>query len=550
MSLPQGITAKPLTVWPNRHENFEQPLTPGASFKLQLPALATAGERYQQTTKNMQWLIGQAIAGGFALRAIGNNWSFTKVGVSDGGIIDTVSLKQTKALNNTMVAPAYLAAGKSAKNLFLTQCGMKVLELETILEARGKSLRASGASNAQTIAGALSTGTHGAAYKFGAVQDQVVGLHLVCGPNRHVWLERASYPVAGDALLDWMGQPEVLRNDELFNAVLVSFGSFGFIHGVLLETEDLFWLKGYSKNQLRYDAPLKKAMTALDFSDLSGPGPNQLNLPMPEPGFDSYHFQVIVNPHQFDLDDPGASPTAYVRLLYKAAQKPIADQPMPNSPDFTYGDSTLGLIQTVLDRIGPAAPLLVPPLVNQLYPLILEDTNGVVGTMSEFFGNSNIRGKASSAAIGVSAENSVAALEEIIRLHRRDRHRPFPGVVALRWVRKTPALLGFTRFETTCVIELDGVTSDLTNDFFRQVWNRLEEIGISYTMHWGKINFDLTEPRLRAAYSPSVVDSWLLARQQLLDAPTRAVFTNEFMRQCGLDRTIPMLAPAPSPILV
>jgi hypothetical protein len=539
MSIPPGVVPKPLTEWPNRHENFVQRLTPRASFKLQLPNLPTAAERYQQTTANLQWLIGHAIQEGFTMRALGNNWSFTKVGMSDGGIIDTVSLKQTKILNSNMVAPAYLAAGKSADNLFFTQCGMKVLELENILEARGKSLRASGASNAQTIAGAFSTGTHGAAYRFGAVHDQVVGLHLVCGSNRHVWLERESYPVASDSLLAWMGQPETIRNDDLFNAVLVSFGSFGIIHGVLLEVEDLFWLKGYSQKRIAYDANLKKAMTQLDFSGLVQP----MSLPTPQPGFEPYHFQIIVNPHQFDSTGAQSERGAYVRILYKATQKPDAEQDMPPTGDFTYGDSTMGLIQTILDRIGPFAPHLVPPMVNLLYPQALEDTNGVVGTMSEFFGNTNIRGKATSAAIGVSAGNSTTVLEEIVRMNAG---HPFPGVLGLRWVKKTPALLGFTRFPVTCVIELDGVTSDLTNDFLQRLWDRLDAMGIAYTMHWGKVNFGLTETRVRAMYGNGSVDNWLRARQQLLDAPTRAVFTNAFMQQCGLDKAaIPIAPPSP-----
>lgn len=541
MSIPTGVVPKLLTEWPNRHENFVQPLTPGASFKLQLPNLPTARERYQQTTANIQWLIGEAIRTGFSLRAMGNNWSFTKVGVSDGGIVDTVSLKQTKIITNTMVDPAYLAAGKSAGNLFFTQCGMKVLELETILEARGKSLRASGASNAQTIVGALSTGTHGAAYRFGAVHDQVVGIHLVCGPDRHVWLERASYPVAGNTLLDWMGQPEVRRDDDLFNAVLVSFGSFGIIHGVLLETEDLFWLKGYSQKQIPYKADLKKAMTELDFMGLT----QAMSLPAPQPGFEPYHFQMIVNPHQFDPAGLKPNRGAYVRILYKANQKPLADQNLPATGEFTYGDSTMGLVQTILDRIGPFAPLLVPPMVNLLYPQALEDTNGVVGTMSEFFGNTNIRGKATSAAVGVSAEDSPRVLEEIVRLN--DQHA-FPGILGLRWVRQTPALLGFTRYPVTCVIELDGVTSNLTDAFLERFWNRLDLLGIPYTMHWGKINFGLNESRVRSMYTDQSVNRWLEARQQLLDAATRTVFTNAFMQQCGLDKPVMPVIPAGPPL--
>ena len=52
-----------------------------------------------------------------------------------------------------------------------------------------------GASNGQTIVGAMSTGAHGSSFDVGAVQDYIIGMHLIVGPNRHIWLERKSAPV-------------------------------------------------------------------------------------------------------------------------------------------------------------------------------------------------------------------------------------------------------------------------------------------------------------------------------------------------------------------
>src|ERR1041385_2109865 len=129
MSLPAGIEPKQITEWPNRHRNFIQELTPDASFNLKISGFSTPEERYQKTTANLQWLIGEAISKSFRLRAVGNNWSFTRVGVSEGGIVDTVPLKQTFWLNDSMTASAYREAGGLAENLFFTQCGLKILEL-------------------------------------------------------------------------------------------------------------------------------------------------------------------------------------------------------------------------------------------------------------------------------------------------------------------------------------------------------------------------------------------------------------------------------------
>jgi len=540
MSLPNGIRSLTISELTNKHQTFTQPLTPGASFKLTIPTGLPNGQAaYRQTTANFQWLIQHAQTNNLRLRAIGKNWSFTKVAVTNGGMVDTDALMQTFTLLNTMVAPDWLNAGNRADNLFFTECGTTIHILEQLLEARGKSILASGGSNGQTIAGATSTGTHGAAFDFGAVHDSIRGLHIVCGPDRHVWLERASQPVASAAFTNWLGVTEVLRDDALFNAAVVSFGSFGFIHGILLEVADLFWLKSYRSLSMRYTAGIRQAMTHCDFSaiDDGQEDEQKLNLPPETSNASRYHFQIIINPHQFDLTGADQQRGVYVRMLDKHRTRPPGDKPEAPA-GFTYGDDTLGVIQKLLDNLPAGA--LIPPLVNFLYPQALDKETGWVGTLKDFFGSTNVRGKASSAAIGVDAQDSPQLLAEIIALNNQ---KAFPGLLGLRWVKRTPATLGFTRFPITCVLELDGVDSDRTNEFLTKVWNRLDQLGMAYTMHWGKVNFGLTPDRVRRMYGPDRVDAWRAARQQLLDAPTRAVFTNGFMEHLELDKPVVPLVP-------
>ena len=96
MSLPNGIQPLTVSALTNRHENFTQTLTPGASFKLTIPrGLNDPQAEYRQTTANVQWLIRHAIDKNLRLRVIGKNWSFTKVGVTNGGLIDANALMQT-----------------------------------------------------------------------------------------------------------------------------------------------------------------------------------------------------------------------------------------------------------------------------------------------------------------------------------------------------------------------------------------------------------------------------------------------------------------------
>ncbi|OQP66292.1 FAD-linked oxidase [Niastella vici] len=529
MTLPEGINLLPITDWQNGHQNFTVNLTKDASFNLRLPFAFTETEKnYQATTKNFQWLIQHAVDNNLKLRALGNGWSFSDVQVCTGGLVDTRELRTFFSIGNSFLSPQYLASGKTAKDLVFTQCGMSILQMNKELEEENgwlRSLRASGASNGQTIAGATATGTHGAGIKAGAVHDAIVGLHLVTGFNRHVWLERASNPVASPAFTDWLGA-EIFRDDDLFNAAVVSFGSFGFIHGVLLETEPIYLLEKYTSANIPYNDNLKQAINEWKFEALN----DFLPFPPESPGRSLYHFEVLVNPHRFAVND--ADKGVYLRAMYKTPYRTDYTKPAQPGGNFQYGDELLGLIQTILDNIGKKlTQKLIPPLVTKLFPLAFAANEQATGTIGEIFTNTKFRGKAASAATAIDTSNASRAIEEIVALNRKI---PFPGALALRFVKGTQATLGFTKFEKTCVLEMDGVESATSRKFFSSVWDRFEAIGLPYTLHWGKINFNLTEARIRQMYGDTAVNKWLTARHKLLDNETQKVFTNEFMERTGL----------------
>jgi FAD/FMN-containing dehydrogenase len=90
----------------------------------------------------------------------------------------------------------------------------------------------------QTMAGAISTGTHNAAIHIGSMQDTVKGIHLVL-LNETVFLQRASDPVVTDLYRNEIGADRIWSDDDLFAASLVNFGTFGIIHGFLIITEPL-----------------------------------------------------------------------------------------------------------------------------------------------------------------------------------------------------------------------------------------------------------------------------------------------------------------------
>jgi len=116
-------------------------------------------------------------------------------------------------------------------------------------------------------------------------------------------------------------------------------------------------------------------------------------------------------------------------------------------------------------------------------------------------------------------------------------HGPFPCILSLRFVKGTRALLGFTRFPQTCVIDVDGPLSNRTRSFYSRIWQELASKGLTYTMHWGKI-LGLSAREVRRLYG-SGVDRWLNVRQRLVaQSDPRLIWTysNRFLEELGLDR--------------
>ena len=491
------------TTWENRHETFKQPIKD--LYELGNDPMLNPLAAYIDTTKGLQQLIGEAIANKVPLRALGSGWSWTKIATCEAGImLDTKPLNMIFDISQQSVNPAYKG---DVKKLFLAQCGNGVWELSRFLKPRFLSLKTSGASNGQTIAGVTATGAHGSAFDVGAVQEFVVGLHIIVSPTRHIWLERRSNPVVAPAFLQHL-QTELVQDDDLFNAALVSFGSFGIIHGVMIETEDIFLLEAYM-SRMPYDATLQKLMQTLDFSNARLPCGNER----------PYHFAVVINP--YDLDG-GAYVTTMYKRPFKAGYKP----PMRNTGGLGPGDDA----PCFIGRLTQAIPATVPLLVNRLLAGVLIPYEKQLGILSEIFDNTILHGKLLSAAIGIPIEHIGTATELLLALNKTDG--PFAGLFAYRFIKRSKATLAFTRFEHTCILELDATFSDETYAFYRKAWKKLEEAGIPFTCHWGKVN-ELDPGRIKNMYG-TAADAWISARNKILDTDTRAVFTNAILQQWGL----------------
>src|SRR5262249_59912480 len=73
--------------------------------------------------------------------------------------------------------------------------------------------------------------------------DFVRAIHLVTEGGQELWIERETDPITTDErlkpLLTCPGA-QIVRSDEVFNAVIVSFGRFGVIYSFVIEARKAF----------------------------------------------------------------------------------------------------------------------------------------------------------------------------------------------------------------------------------------------------------------------------------------------------------------------
>jgi FAD-linked oxidoreductase len=155
-------------------------------------------------------VIQDAAANGRRVKVAGSGHSFTDIALADDIRLDLSAFGSTLSVDlesRVVTAPA----------------GMPLRALNEALAARGLALPNLGDIDAQTIAGAISTGTHGTGAGYGCLSTFVAGLTLVTGTGEVIRCGPDEHP-------------------EIFVAAQVGLGALGVITEVSLRCVDAFVL--------------------------------------------------------------------------------------------------------------------------------------------------------------------------------------------------------------------------------------------------------------------------------------------------------------------
>jgi L-gulono-1,4-lactone dehydrogenase len=171
---------------------------------------APAATAYPGTDAELVAVVKRAAADGQHVKVAGTGHSFTDIACTDG--------LQVGLEDYGRVLDVDREAG-----LVIAQAGVKLSLLNEVLAVRSLGLENLGDIAYQTIAGAISTGTHGTGAGFGGLATQVVGLDVItadgtvvsCGPT---------------------------QEPEIFQAARVGLGALGVISTVTLQCVPAFKL--------------------------------------------------------------------------------------------------------------------------------------------------------------------------------------------------------------------------------------------------------------------------------------------------------------------
>ena len=510
MAAPQP-SFNPKKLWKNFHKTYSQVIDGEWDIFMPQQATGLTVADLKETAAQFQKLIGDAKQKGLKARAVGQSWSLSRAPATTGWTFNTNRLRGRLKVPAADVDPGYPGTADQKSGLYLFQCGNTVADVNKALErdSEKRALFTSGAANGQTIVGATQCGTHGSALEFGALHDHIVALHLITTADKHYWIERKSRPVMAKAWVDSLGAKLMREDDDLFNAAVVAFGSFGVVGAVVIETAPRYLLET-RPNMAKLDETLWKAIGALDFS-----------VP-PFNGDKPYFFQAVINPSTDEV---------LIMANYRKDPPPASYQPnydlISDAKSIGPGFDALSTLSVILGAFKNVIPAFSKLAAKQLF-----DTKTKTGSPGEIYGFKPPLLGVASGSIAVALPDARKTIETLIKLYKDIG--PVPLVLGCRYVRKSPALLAFNRFPIGLMISIDGVDGPASRAFFAAAADRVEAAGISFTQHWGKTNA-YTPQRVAKAYGPNV-QKWLDARRKLIPAAgDRAVFDNDYIRERGLD---------------
>ena len=187
-----------------------------------------------QTESELQQVVQSAQASGRRVKAVGSGHSFTAIAVSEEVLVDLSNYDEIIAIDKI-------------NQTVTVQSGIQLSKLNQALYENSLAMQNLGDIAYQTIAGAISTSTHGTGAKFTGIANQVVALRIV---------------LADSSIVECSANV----NAQLFSCARVGLGALGLISTVTLKVVPAFNL-AVIEEPMRVDDVLQNLDQHIDSND-------------------------------------------------------------------------------------------------------------------------------------------------------------------------------------------------------------------------------------------------------------------------------------------
>ena len=362
--------------------------------------------------------VNRAVEEGRRIRVAGSGHSFSDIALTDG--------VQLRLGGLSSILDVDRGAG-----LVKVEAGIVLGELSRRLDAIGFALENLGDIDRQTLAGAISTGTHGTGARFRNLSAQVEAVEMVTANGR--WREVS------------------LADDRTaFRAARVGLGALGVVYALTLRVVPAFTIRRVDR-----PVPLTEVLAALDeLADAND------------------HFEFYVFPH---------TELALVRESERTCAPP---EPRGPALEYLLEVAVENWAVEALALAGRAVPAAIPFLARAVAGNLLGRSVKVDGSHRVFASDRRVRFTEMEYAIPrAGAAGAVRRVLELASGEALDVSFP----IEVRFVAPDDALLSPAHERETCYVAVHMYRGMPWEDYFRGVEAIMDEH--EGRPHWGKRHF-------------------------------------------------------------
>ncbi len=435
-----------------------------------------------KTLPDLQAVLAKAVALGCPVRAVGSHHAWSDAALTDGIAIETHGLLETPAPADATL----LRNPADAATLYRVSGGMTIHDLNAALNQQGLALLNMGGYDGQTLAGVISTSTHGSGITLGAFPSFVAALLVINADGQMLQIEPANGITDPAKFAAHGGTVQLIQDDKVFNSSVVGMGCLGIIYAVILRVRQQYYLSE-TRTEFKW--------TALRDQLREGSILRQNN-----------RVEVIINPHVMNGDN-----TCLLTLRNEVPPPTVPSPPKPFRDVFAELLAGIPGTGDVLAALFQTFPALTPQLVEDAITN-LEDPNPFIALSYTMLNVGNANGfPAVCSEIGVNLDQHVDALDAVLAIAAQSRAEGayHSGVVAVRYVAPTPGFLTTQPVET-CMIELPMLRGVFGSDSLPWRYENALVENFDGRPHWGQRNF-LTgsQAMLERIYGKENVAQWV-----------------------------------------